>query len=138
MKETMPAAGPMASAPLMLTKPAAGVMATSPATAPEARPRTVGFFECTHSTLIQATAATAAAVLVLMNAAPASPLADRDEPALNPNHPNQRRPAPVTTRVRLFGTSAEWRLLPRTRAPTRAATPALIWTTVPPAKSSAP
>src|SRR5512135_3804218 len=100
----------MAMAPPTFTKPAAGVIATSPPTAPEARPRTVGFFECIHSTAIQEIAATAVAVLVLMKAAPASPLAARAEPALKPNHPNQRRPAPVTTKVRLPGMSAFSRL----------------------------
>ena len=98
-----PAAMPMMIAPLMFTKPAAGVIATSPPTAPDARPSTVGFPECIHSTTIQAMAATAVAVFVLMNAAPARPLAARADPALNPNQPNHSRPAPVMTRVRLLG-----------------------------------
>src|SRR3990172_315248 len=90
-KGITPAAMPMIMAPPMFTNPAAGVMATRPPTAPEARPRTVGLPECIHSTTIQARAATAVAVLVLMKAAPARPLAPRAEPALNPNQPNQRK-----------------------------------------------
>src|SRR5512135_3537338 len=123
-KATIPAAAPIKSAPETFTNPAAGVIATRPATAPEARPSTVGFFECIHSIAIHATAAMAVAVLVLMNAAPASPFAASAEPALKPNHPNHRRPAPVTTAVRLLGTREVLRLLPRTRAPTMAAIPA--------------
>src|SRR4030042_2190228 len=127
----------MTIAPLMFTNPAAGVIATRPATAPEARPRTVGFLVCTHSVNIQDIAASAAAVLVLIKAAPARPFAASAEPALNPNQPNQRSPAPVMTRVKLLGLRDASFLLPRTNAPIRAATPALICTTVPPAKSSA-
>src|SRR4030042_5575773 len=100
----------MMRAPLMLTKPAAGVIATRPATAPEARPRTVGFLVCIHSVNIHTTAATAAAVLVLMKAAPANPFAASAEPALKPNQPNHRRPAPVTTRVKLLGLRVASRL----------------------------
>src|SRR3990172_10662145 len=89
-KGMTPAARPMIMAPEMFTKPAAEVMATSPPTATDARPRTVGFPECIHSVNIQARAATAVAVLVLMKAAPARPLAASAEPALNPNQPNHR------------------------------------------------
>src|SRR3989304_4243146 len=128
----------MTIAPLIFTNPAAGVIATSHATAPEARPNTVGFFVCVHSVNIHDIAARAAAVFVLIKATPASPFAATAEPALKPNHPNHRRPAPVTTRVKLLGLSAASCLLPRTNAPTRAAMPALTCTTVPPAKSRAP
>src|SRR4030043_1519267 len=128
----------MTIAPLMFTNPAAGVIATRPATAPEASPRTVGFFVCIHSVNIHDIAAIAVAVLVLIKAAPARPFAANAEPALNPNHPNQSSPAPVMTRVKLLGLRDGSRLLPRTNAPMRAAIPALICTTVPPAKSSAP
>ena len=62
------------------------------------------------------------------------------EPALKPNQPNHRSPAPRT----VIGTSCGSMLspfggaLPIIRATTRADTPELMWTTVPPAKSSAP
>ena len=115
---------PMIIAPVTFTNPAAGVIATSPATAPDASPKTVGFLEYSHSVNIQTTAATAVAVFVLIKAAPANPFAAKAEPALKPNHPNQRRPAPVTTIVRLFGIRVISRLFPRTNAPTSAAIPA--------------
>src|SRR4030043_709941 len=117
----MPARSPMMIAPLIFTNPAAGVIATSPATAPDARPSTVGFFVCIHSVNIHDIAAMAVAVLVLINAAPASPFAATAEPALNPNQPNQRSPAPVMTRVKLLGLRDASFLLPRTNAPVRAA-----------------
>src|SRR5208283_2469218 len=129
---------PMIIAPVMLTNPAAGVIATNPATAPDARPSTVGFLAYNQSTTIHARAAAAVAVLVLINAALASPFDPSAEPALKPNHPNHSSPAPSTVRVRLFGIRFTSLLFPITIAPTSAAIPALIWTTVPPAKSSAP
>ena len=59
---------------------------------------------------------------------------------MNPNQPNHSSPAPSTT----IGTSCGsllspfmWRR-PIISATTRADTPELMWTTVPPAKSSAP
>ena len=86
------------------------------------------------------TVAAAAAMFVTVKALAASPPAVSADPALNPNHPNHSSPAPSTT----IGTSCGsllspfmWRR-PIIRATTRADTPELIWTTVPPAKSSAP
>ena len=67
----MPAARPMISAPVGLTKPDAGVMATRPATAPETMPRTEGFLEIIHSMPIQARVAAA----VAMGADPAAAVA---------------------------------------------------------------
>ena len=55
---------PMMIAPPTLTNPAAGVMATKPATAPEARPSTVGFLLKNHSVTIQEMAAIAVAVFI--------------------------------------------------------------------------
>src|SRR6187431_1665241 len=84
--------------------------------------------------------AAAAAVLVTMKALAARPLAATADPALKPNHPNHRRPAPRT----VIGTSCGSMRSPLTtrrpmsRATIRADTPELMWTTVPPAKSSAP
>ena len=84
--------------------------------------------------------AAAAAMLVTVNALAARPPAVSAEPALKPNQPNHRRPAPRT----VIGTSCGsvlspfmWRR-PIISATTRAETPELMWTTVPPAKSSAP
>src|ERR1043166_8038018 len=87
------------------------------------------------------TSAAAAAVLVLVNASAAKPLAARADPALNPNHPNHNRPAPRSTRGTLCGTiGVRLKSLraPSIAAATSAETPELMCTTVPPAKSSAP
>ncbi len=86
-----------------VTKPAAGVIATRPATAPEAAPSTVGLPRVDHSVNIQPSAAAAVAVLVVVKACAARPLAPSALPALKPNHPNQRSPAPMTVRGRLCG-----------------------------------
>src|SRR6185436_302277 len=71
----------------------------------------------------------------------AEPLASSAEPALKPNQPNHSIEAPIIVITRLWGGIAsrpQPMRLPTTKAPTRPATPALMWTTVPPAKSSAP
>ncbi|MPN45605.1 hypothetical protein SDC9_193172 [bioreactor metagenome] len=131
----------MISEDIGVTKPAPGVMDTNPATAPLAAPRTVGLLRWIHSTAIQDKAAAAAEVLVVTKAEAASPLAPRALPALNPNHPNQSRPAPKTVIGRLWGSigsSPRPFLLPNISAATKPVTPELIWTTVPPAKSRAP
>ena len=79
------------------TKPAAGVIATSPATMPDAAPRFVGWPSRTHSTTTHASPATAAARKVFMNACAAWALAASADPALKPNQPNHRIPAPSIT-----------------------------------------
>src|SRR5512132_688225 len=99
----MPATAPMAMAAIGVTKPAAGVIATRPATAPEAAPRTVGLPREFHSVNIHPSAADAVAVLVVMNACAARPLAARALPALNPNQPNHSKLAPITVSGRLCG-----------------------------------
>src|SRR3954447_13718529 len=84
--------------------------------------------------------AAAAAVFVTMNALAAMPLAAVADPALKPNQPNHRRPAPSTvigTSCGSIGSPLTARR-PMRRATMRAETPELMWTTVPPAKSSAP
>ena len=140
-KQTRPATIPMARDPAGLTKPEAGVMATRPATAPDAAPRLVACPSRSFSTSSQPSIAAAVATWVFMNASAAWPLAARAEPALNPNQPNHSSPAPISTSGRLCG-RIESRLkpirLPRTRQSARPAAPALMWTAVPPAKSSTP
>src|SRR5262245_17403710 len=62
-------------------------------------------------------------------------------PELNPNHPNQRTPAPSRVNGTLCGSSDDdgySRRLPTAIAHATAAIAAFTWTTVPPAKSSAP
>jgi hypothetical protein len=121
--------------------PAQGVIATSPATAPEAAPSVVALPSRSFSTPIQASSAAAVAVLVFTNAYPASWLAPSAEPALNPNQPNHSNPAPSSTNGTLcgrIGWLGQPRRRPRKIASARPAMPALMCTTVPPAKSSAP
>src|SRR5579883_1230529 len=139
--QTAPATSPITVAPRRFTKPQAGVMATRPATAPEAAPRVVDLPPFSFSTAIQDSSAAAVAVLVFTKAWADSSLAARADPALKPNHPNHRIPAPRTVKGTLcggIGSLGQPRLRPRAAA--RAAPPmaALMWTTVPPAKSSAP
>ena len=83
----------------------------------------------------------AVAVLVTTNALVASVPDVTALPALKPNHPNQSRQAPSTVMVALWGSNFPWPKpirRPSTSAATSAETPELIWTTVPPAKSSVP
>src|SRR5271163_1247357 len=85
------------------TKPAAGVMATSPATQPEMAPRALGFPLRSHSAPLQPTVAAAAPKCVATKALVARPPAARALPALKPNHPTQRRHAPMKLRTTLCG-----------------------------------
>src|SRR5512143_234149 len=84
--------------------------------------------------------AAAAAVLVTMNALAARPPADRADPALKPNQPNHSNPAPRTVIGTSCGVVASPLVVrrPISKATISAETPELMWTTVPPAKSSAP
>src|SRR5512140_237547 len=96
----------MMIAAIGLTNPEAGVMATNPATQPEAAASVVGFPLWCHSMATQETVAAAAARWVTTKALAARPLAARALPALKPNHPNQRMPAPSTVIGRLWGMMA--------------------------------
>ncbi len=101
----------------------------------------VGCPSLSHSTASQAIMAAAAATKVFRKAAAAMPSAASAEPALNPNHPNQRMPVPSMVIVRLcggIGVSGHPLRLPSSRTSAKAAAPAFMWTTAPPAKSSAP
>src|SRR5262245_56837370 len=125
----------MAIAPAGPTKPEAGVMATRPATAPEQMPMTVGFPRMAHSTSIQLKAATAVAIVGTVISMPACMPAVTAEPALKPNQPTHNKEAPIKVSTMLCGGPTPLRL-PRQIAHIRPATPALMCTTVPPAKSS--
>ena len=76
-KQNTPAPRPMRIDAAGVTKPAAGVIATRPATAPAAAPSTVGVPVCSQLTVIQVSAAMAAAMLVTTKAEAARPLAPR-------------------------------------------------------------
>ena len=131
----MPAATPMANAPIGPTKPEAGVMATSPATAPEQMPMTVGLPRMIHSTIIQVNPAVAVAMCVTAIAMPACMPALTAEPALKPNQPTHSSEAPIMVSTMLCGGAVSLRL-PTMRAAIKPAVPELTCTTVPPAKSS--
>ena len=67
--------------------------------------------------------------MVFSNASPAVPLDATADPALNPNHPNQRRAAPSITKGKLCGRIATLPnpiLLPRMNASAKPAAPALM------------
>src|SRR5262249_42161886 len=95
----------------------------------------VGFPQYAHPTSIQVNAATAVAICVTVIAMPACIPAVTAEPALNPNQPTHSSEAPMKVSTMLCGGPTSLRL-PRQIAHIRPATPALICTTVPPAKSS--
>src|SRR5512147_2449745 len=140
-RHTGPTTSPITNAPGIPTLPAAGVMATRPATAPDAAPSIDGLPLNIHSANVHDNTAHAVAKYVFMNARDAEPLASSAEPALNPNQPNHSSEAPIMVITRLCGgmlSSPRPTRLPSTNAPTRPATPALMCTTVPPAKSRAP
>src|SRR5689334_19265670 len=138
--QTAPAMRPIAMAPIGLTKPHAGVMATRPATAPDAAPSVVGLPNLSCSTSSQPRTAAAVATVVLVNATAARSLAASAEPALKPYQPNHSSEAPSSTNGTLCGRPVSFGQplrLPSTIASARPAAPALMWTAVPPAKSSA-
>lgn len=115
-------------------------MATSPATMPEAAPSDVACPSRIRSVSSQPSIAAAVATVVIRNVVPAAPFDVVAEPALNPYHPNHRIPAPSITNGRLcgrIGVPGQPSRLPRMIASTRPATPALMCTAVPPAKSIA-
>ncbi len=137
-KHTPPARRPMTSAPPGPTKPEAGVMVPSPATIPVAAPRTLGLPNRHHSMADQAMTPAAAEMWVATRAMAALPSAARALPALKPNHPTHSIPAPPTVMVRLWGMMGvlgKPSRGPITSAATSAATPAVMCTTTPPAKS---
>ena len=119
----------------------AGLVAITPAAGFVLPGSAVGLPVRAHSTAIHATPPAAAASCVVSMAMPARPFAPSAEPALKPNQPTQSRDAPIMAYVRLNGDMSSVpmpRRLPRTYAQTRPATPELMCTTVPPAKSTAP
>src|SRR5574343_83304 len=117
-------------------------MATRPTTAPIQKPNTEGFLPRNTSKNIQLKPAAAAAVLVVAKAETARLLAPRAEPALKPNQPNHSKPVPISTYGMLAGGTSSCNSFDlrgfSTSAPARAAQPAEMCTTVPPAKSSTP
>ena len=110
-------------------------MATRPATAPVQMPITVGLPRIIHSTIIQVKPAVAVAMWVTSIAMPACMPAVTAEPALKPNQPTHSSEAPMKVSTMLCAGPVSLRL-PSMRQHIRPATPELMCTTVPPAKSS--
>src|SRR6267142_428608 len=134
----MPASAPMAIADIGDTKPAAGLIATRPVTAPEIAPRVLGLPLRHHSAALQPNAAAAAPKCVATKALVARVPAESALPALKPNQPTHSRQAPMKLSTTLCGGMGCFgypRRRPRYSAHTRAETPDVTWTTVPPAKS---
>src|ERR1043166_2022538 len=131
---------PMAMPPEAFTKPQAGVMTTSPATAPEQKPRMLGFPLRMYSAPAQTNDATAVASVVVINAFAATPSAATALPALNPYQPTQSIPVPTMHSTMLCGAMISFpkpRRLPRMMHRINADQPEDMCTTVPPAKSMA-
>src|SRR6187431_99810 len=106
----------MITEPVAVTKPAAGVITTRPPTMPEQNPSTVGLPLVAHSIAAQAAPATAAAIVVVMNACEATPSAATALPALKPYQPTHSMPVPIIVSTRLCGANS---CLPKpTRLPT--------------------
>ena len=113
-------------------------MATRPATTPEAAPIDVALPSLSFSTSIHPSIAAHVATAVLIHTRAAVSSGASSDPTLNPNQPNHSRPAPIMTTGTLCGRMAilpKPSRLPTMIARTRPAMPALMWTTVPPAKS---
>src|SRR5438045_528773 len=89
------------------TNPAAGVIATRPTTIPVAQPTAVGFPVRTTSSSVHTTNVAAGASIVAVKASAAMPFDATALPALNPNQPNQRTPAPSSVKGTLCGSSDE-------------------------------
>src|SRR5262245_395391 len=116
-------------------------MATNPATAPDAAPKVVACPPLIRSTSNHPNIAAAAAMFVFTNACAATSFAPSADPALNPNQPNHSTPAPNSVHGSMcggIGCCGQPRRRPMTNTAASAAMPALMCTTVPPAKSSAP
>src|ERR1700726_1542915 len=136
-KQITPAAMPMRIDDPGSTKPDAGVIATRPATAPEEQPTAGVALPESHSANIHPSAAAAVAICVTAIAMPARPFAATAEPALKPNQPTHSSEAPTSVKVKLWGGIGSLpypKRLPSTKQLARPAIPALICTTVPPAK----
>src|SRR5579862_7243752 len=79
-------------------------MQARPATAPVNAPMMLGLPARIQLIAVHVHIATDAAMSVFTKACAAIPFAASAEPALNPNHPNQRSPVPRPTKATLWGT----------------------------------
>mmetsp|Transcript_4588 Transcript_4588/g.8655 ORF Transcript_4588/g.8655 Transcript_4588/m.8655 type:complete len:247 (-) Transcript_4588:564-1304(-) len=129
---------PMHSAPRGPVNPEAGVMAASPAMEPVHMPTRDALPVSAMSCSIHTSAAVAALICVDSAAYAAPDPAAMAEPPLNPYQPTQSMPVPRQVRV-MFPHASLFSLRgPSMMAPTSAPMPAVMCTTMPPAKSSTP
>ena len=108
---------------------------------PVAKPTRLGRPKRTHSISIHTTAAVEAERCVTRIAMPAPPSAASCEPPLKPNQPTHSMAAPMAVMPGLCGgrrSRGKPRRGPSSEASTSADTPAVAWTTRPPAKSLMP
>src|SRR5438876_9693284 len=116
-------------------------MHASPATAPVNAPTRLGLPLRAHVMNIHVHIAIEPAMSVFTKAWAAIPFAASADPALKPNQPNHSRPVPRATKATLWGSvcsPGRYLRAPTTHTEARAANPALVCTTIPPAKSRAP
>mmetsp|Transcript_16339 Transcript_16339/g.42209 ORF Transcript_16339/g.42209 Transcript_16339/m.42209 type:complete len:239 (-) Transcript_16339:289-1005(-) len=129
---------PRHSAPMGPTEPAAGVIVARPPMAPVTMPSTdalpVSLMSCSAHTI----AAVAAEICVARQAKAASAPATTAEPPLKPNQPTHSMPVPTTVSMRLPAIRRLSLRGPSTFEATSAPMPAVMWTTMPPAKSMTP
>jgi len=118
--------------------PAAGVIVASPATAPVRRPRNLGLRVVIQSIASHAMPAKLAARSVFTNATAVTLSTRNSLPALKPYHPNQSSPVPRATRGIECGPRSTILRRPTYSTDASAAMPAMLCTTMPPAKSSTP
>mmetsp|Transcript_9057 Transcript_9057/g.29752 ORF Transcript_9057/g.29752 Transcript_9057/m.29752 type:complete len:274 (+) Transcript_9057:154-975(+) len=137
-RQMMPLQMPMRRAPTGPTNPAAGVTAARPATAPVQMPTSETLPVSARSWSVHTAAATDADTWVATHAKAASAPATTAEPPLNPNHPTQSIPVPRQVRTRLLHAISFFSRGPHLMAATSAPMPAVMCTTMPPAKSKTP
>ena len=134
---------PMTKAAHGRTKPAHGVMVARPAIAPTQSPTIDGLPKRIHSMSTHTERAVDAAISELTAAYAAPPVDASAEPPLKPKQPNHRSAVPRPTKGMLCGVLSGslpsiFARLPRTWTAASAEKPAVVCTTMPPAKSLMP
>src|SRR5919106_2216977 len=122
-------------------KPAAGVTPARPEMAPLMTAVVEGFPALFHERNSHTIADVAEPTCVTSRVLAARPPDANALPELNPNQPIHSRLAPRTARGMLWGTmisGPKFLLRPKTKAAAMDASPALVWITMPPAKSKTP
>ena len=100
---TIPDMTPRMTDPQAVQYPDAGVAATRPEMAPEHQPTMDHFLASLQSRIVHDAAANIAQRLVFQQACTALRFAPKEEPPLNPSHPNQRKVVPRTINETLWG-----------------------------------